>query len=82
MKRVNVHEAKTHLSRLLEQAVEGEEVVICKAGKPMAKLVKYEESPPLACFGVLKGQIWIADDFDELDPATEAAFYGEDDEEQ
>jgi prevent-host-death family protein len=63
---VNVHEAKTHFSRLLEQVARGEEVVIAKAGQPVAKLVAY--TPPkrkLAPPGSMAGQgFWIADDFD------------------
>jgi prevent-host-death family protein len=63
---VNVHEAKTHLSRLLERVQQGEEIVIARAGKPVARLVPVEPTPartrPL---GLYKGQIWMSDDFDE-----------------
>lgn len=65
MPKVNLHEAKTHLSRLVEAAARGEEIIIAKAGKPMARLVplrpsaRRERKP-----GVLKGKIWIAEDFD------------------
>ena len=62
---VNIHEAKTHLSRLVDQVSQGAEVVIAKAGKPLARLVPIR--PPAQQryrLGVLKGRIRIADDFD------------------
>lgn len=66
MRTVNIHEAKTHLSRLLEAVAKGEEVVIAKAGKPMARLVPLEgEEKPKRQFGRLKGKIWVSDDFDD-----------------
>jgi prevent-host-death family protein len=71
---VNVHAAKTHFSELLARVEQGEEVIIGRAGKPVAKIVKYER-PPLR-FGALEGQIWIADDFDESDEEIIAAFEG------
>jgi prevent-host-death family protein len=74
---VNMHEAKTHLSRLVERVEHGEEIVLCKAGKPVAKLVPYKKPHLPRQPGALKGQIWIADDFDELPPEIEAAFRGE-----
>lgn len=63
MTTVNIHEAKTHLSRLLEEVARGEELVIAKAGKPVARLVpvKAEVRKP----GFLKGRIRIGRDFDE-----------------
>lgn len=67
MKKANMHEAKTHLSKLVQQALDGEEVVIAKNGTPLVKLVPCEPEskglrpPP----GLWKGKIWIADDFDE-----------------
>lgn len=75
---VNVHEAKTHLSRLLERVSEGEEIVIAKAGRPVAKLIPYIESDEPRKPGAWKGRVWIADDFDELPPDILAAFYGDD----
>jgi prevent-host-death family protein len=62
---VNIHEAKTHFSRLVARAAAGEEIVIAKAGEPMARLVAYEPQREPRQFGRLKGKIWIADDFDE-----------------
>jgi len=62
MKPVNVHEAKTHLSRLLERAERGEEVIISRAGKPVAKLVAIAASKRV--LGADRGRVRIADDFD------------------
>lgn len=68
MKVVNTHEAKTHLSRLLDEAAAGGEIVIAKAGKPVAKLVRYENTAKPRQLGLLKGRItetadcWEADD--------------------
>jgi prevent-host-death family protein len=62
---VNVHDAKTHLSKLLEQVESGEDVVIAKAGRPIVRLIPYQ--PPehrVAPPGAMEGEIWIADDFD------------------
>lgn len=75
---VNVHEAKTHLSRLLERVSAGEEIVIAKAGRPVAKLIPYLESDEPRKPGAWKGRVWMSDDFDELPPDILAAFYGED----
>ena len=62
---VNMHEAKTHLSRLVERVEAGEEIVIGRSGKPVAKLVPYVDARPARRPGALKGKIWIADDFDD-----------------
>ena len=65
MRTVNIHEAKTHLSRLIEEvATRCEPIVIAKAGKPMARLVPLVPERPRRVFGVLAGQIRMADDFD------------------
>jgi prevent-host-death family protein len=80
MKHVNVHEAKTHLSKLLEEVAAGEEIVICKAGKPVATLITFEKGERLKkrVPGSLKGQIWMAPDFDApLPEEILAAFRGE-----
>ena len=61
---VNVHEAKTHLSKLLEQVRQGEEVVIAKAGKPVARLVAVRQKTKERRPGGAKGTISYADDFD------------------
>lgn len=60
---VNIHEAKTHLSRLVEQAAAGKEIIIAKAGKPKARLVPLESKQPVRRLGLAKGKIWIAEDF-------------------
>ena len=65
MIKVNVHEAKTQLSKLLVKVQEGEEVIIAKGNKPVAKLVLIEEMKPEREIGSAKGKIYIADDFDE-----------------
>lgn len=80
METVNIHEAKTHLSRLLESVGKGESVIIAKAGKPVAKLVPLDppETSTAKRFGFLKGQFKVPDDFDHMDQAEiERLFYGE-----
>ena len=74
---VNMHEAKSQLSRLGEQAWEGEEVIIAKAGKPYLRLVPYRRESEPRKLGDLKGQIWIAPDFDETPEEVIKAFEGE-----
>ena len=64
MKTVNLHAAKTHLSRLVDEAVDGHEIVIAKAGTPMVRLVPVTTKRRRTGFGDMKGRIWIADDFD------------------
>ncbi len=74
----NVHEAKTHLSRLIERAAAGEEIVIAKAGKPVVRLIAYQEStPPKRIPGFWKGKVKMSRDFDELPESIAAAFRGE-----
>jgi prevent-host-death family protein len=74
MKVTNIHEAKTHLSRLVERVVAGEEIVIGKAGKPVAKLVPYTEPKPLRKPGGMKGKIKYLTDWDQADKEIEALF--------
>lgn len=71
---INVHAAKTQLSRLLERAEAGEEIVIGRAGKPVAKLVPYVPDRPRRLFGALKGQLVIHGDFNDLDAEIEREF--------
>lgn len=73
---VNVHEAKTHLSRLIDRAAGGEEIIIGRAGKPVARLVALEPAPPIK-FGGLEGQIDMSR-FDHADAEIERLFYGDD----
>lgn len=70
----NISEAKAQLSSLIERVLAGEEVLIGKAGKPVAKLVKYERSDRKRRPGALKGKIKIADDFDQLPEDIAEAF--------
>jgi prevent-host-death family protein len=73
---VNVHEAKTHLSKLLERVALGEEVIIAKAGKPVAKLVAIAVEKPRFKFGSAKGKFVVPDDFnDPLPKEIEDLFY-------
>ena len=72
---VNIHEAKTHLSKLLERVAMGEEVVIAKAGAPVAKLVPFDPQPKTRVFGSAKGEFTVPDDFNEPDPEIEGLFY-------
>jgi prevent-host-death family protein len=77
----NIHEAKTHLSKLIERVSAGEEIVIGKAGKPVAKLVPYTEKKKTRRKpGAWKGKIWLAPDWDSDETNEEIAklFYGED----
>jgi prevent-host-death family protein len=64
MKTINIHAAKTHLSGLVEEAAAGEEIIIAKAGKPVARLTALEKPSIERAWGALKGSIWISDDFD------------------
>ncbi len=73
----NIHEAKTHFSRLVERVMRGEEVVIGKAGRPVARLVPYVEDRGLRVPGGWEGRVRIPDDFDALPAEVEAAFRGE-----
>ena len=80
LKQVNIHEAKTHLSRLVEEAARGESFVIAKAGKPMVKVTRLEEeSPkPKRRLGFMEGQFSVPDDFDTMmQDEIEKMFYGE-----
>jgi prevent-host-death family protein len=68
MPTVNIHAAKSQLSRLLDAAVAGEEVIIAKAGKPIARLVPIEPKKERRKLGTLAGQFHVPDDFDDLLP--------------
>lgn len=76
MKTVNVHAAKTHLSRLIEQAESGEDVIIAKAGKPVVRLTRLVASRPRRGFGSLKKKIHIAADFDAPLPRVQLRKFG------
>jgi prevent-host-death family protein len=72
---VNVHEAKTHLSRLLRRVAAGEEIIISRAGVPVARMIAAGPSGGSRPMGMDRGKIWIADGFDARDPELEALFY-------
>jgi len=72
---VNIHEAKTHLSRLLERVAAGERVVISKAGTPVADLVPHQAAN--VTFGGLKGELAYSDDAFGIDPDIQEMFYGD-----
>lgn len=74
---VNVYEAKTQLSRLINRALAGEDVVIARAGKPVVRLVPVQSPRPRREPGSWRGRVWMADDFDELPEEIAAAFRGE-----
>jgi prevent-host-death family protein len=66
---VNIHEAKTQFSKLLQRVLAGEEIIIAKAGTPVARLVPYAPQPRRRIPGSAKGKIWIAPDFNAPLPA-------------
>lgn len=76
---VNIHEAKTNLSRLLEQVRNGEDVVIAKAGKPVARLVAIRERPARRIPGMDKGRVIIHPDFDDPIPEWDPDYMHPDD---
>jgi antitoxin (DNA-binding transcriptional repressor) of toxin-antitoxin stability system len=77
MTTVNMHEAKTHLSRLVARVLAGERIVIAKAGEPVAVLSAFVKRPKKRKPGFDKGRIWVSDDFDApLPDELQAAFEG------
>lgn len=78
MQVTNIHEAKTHLSKLLERVEAGEEIIIARAGKPVALLSQYKPpAKPVREPGSMKGKIKIKPGFYKADKEIEAMFYGE-----
>ncbi len=80
MKQVNIHEAKTHLSKLIDQASKGEPFIIARAGKPVVKVVPIDAptGKKVRRFGFLAGQVSVPDDFDRMGAEEiERMFYGE-----
>ena len=71
-----MHQAKTHLSRLVERALRGEEIIIGKAGQPMAKLTAYDVNEKPRPLGLWKGKVKIAKDFDRMPAELQRAFEG------
>ncbi len=76
----NMHEAKTQLSRLAERASSGEEIVIARAGRPLAKLVPLDHGRKARKLGLWAGQVWTSDDFDDPLPwELQRSFEGRED---
>jgi prevent-host-death family protein len=73
----NIHEAKTHLSRLVDKALAGEDVQIARSGMPLVRLVPIQLDSEPRRGGQLQGKLWIADDFDAPDAEIEQLFDGE-----
>jgi prevent-host-death family protein len=78
MRTVNIHEAKTHLSRLVEQAAKGESFVIAKAGKPMVKVTALDapSGKEVRRLGFMTGQIVVPEDFDQMGSAEIVRLFG------
>ena len=77
MPTINIYEAKTQLSKLVDLASSGTDVVIARAGKPVARLTTLKEEKRPLVYGLLEGEGWIADDFNDPLPADlQAAFEG------
>ena len=78
MRTFNIHEAKTHLSRLVDEAVKGEPFIIAKAGKPLVKVMAVDAPAAPKRFDFMKGQFTVPDDFDTIDrEEIEKLFYGD-----
>lgn len=75
MSAYNIYEAKTQLSKLVDEAAEGRDVVIARGGKPVARLTALEKAVPHIRFGVLKGKLRVADNFDAPLPEAELALF-------
>ncbi len=74
--KINVHEAKTHFSKLLDRVGNGEEIIIAKAGKPVARMVPVAERPTQRVAGSAKGKVVIASDFDAPLPESVLEAFG------
>ncbi len=73
---VNIYEAKTQFSALVDQAVGGDDVIIARNGKPQARITSLGPAKGKIKYGLLKGKITVPDDFDAPSPGIEALFYG------
>lgn len=78
MQIVNIYQAKTQLSQLIQQAQQGQDVIIAKAGKPVVRVIPFKPEKKDRQPGLLKGQIKVSPDFDEEDPEINKLFYGSD----
>jgi prevent-host-death family protein len=79
MEFIDIHDARRHLSRLVRRAAAGEEIVIGRAGNPLAKLVPYRRQPGPRQGGQWRGRVWMGEDFDAADQLLEHLFRGEGD---
>jgi prevent-host-death family protein len=81
MKHVNIHDAKTHLSKLVDEAAKGEPFVIAKAGKPLVKVTPLDAPEPsrMRRVGFLSGRVQIPPDFDRMGQDEIAQMFGDDD---
>jgi prevent-host-death family protein len=77
MQVLNIHDTKTHFSKLIERVTAGEEIIISRAGVPVAKLVSYHEEETPRTPGYWKDRVFMSPDFDELPTEISAAFRGE-----
>jgi prevent-host-death family protein len=73
---INIHQAKTHFSKLIVRVLSGEEITIARAGVPVARLVPVKSANKTRPLGMDRGKIWIADDFDSLPDDLLKEFYG------
>lgn len=71
----NIYQAKTQFSKLIGEVLNGKEVIIAKAGKPVAKLVAYKEEAKPRKFGLWEGKVFVPDDFNDEDEAINKLFY-------
>lgn len=78
MQTINIHDAKTHLSKLIQQAAQGQPFIIAKAGKPMVKVVPLQpaELPTKRRLGFMTGTVHIPDDFDQMNRAEIERLFG------
>ena len=76
METINIHEAKTQLSKLVDEAVKGKPFVIAKAGKPLVKVTALDTPAVPKRIGFLEGEISVPDDFDSMGAAEMAALFG------
>ncbi|HWC81463.1 MAG TPA: type II toxin-antitoxin system Phd/YefM family antitoxin [Pseudonocardiaceae bacterium] len=75
---VNIYDAKTHLSQLVDQAAAGEEVIIARNGRPIARLCPLPRSSRRRTPGTMRGKIWLAPDFDQTPDEVVDSFYSDD----
>ncbi len=78
MKTVNIHEAKTHLSKLIDAATKGEPFIIAKAGKPLVKVVPIDAPQAPKRFDFMAGEFTVPDDFDTMDQTEIEKLFGVD----